>query len=54
MDRRIIKENMKLRGWNEFRLEKELSSRKIKLKDVFLLSVDDNGKIYIIRKDKNQ
>lgn len=54
MDRRIIKENMRLRGWNEFRLEKELSSRKLSLKDIFLMSVDDNGQIYIIKKDKNR
>ncbi len=54
MDRRIIKENLKLRDWNEFRLERELNSRKLKLEDVFLLSIDDNENIYIIRKERKQ
>lgn len=54
MDRRIINENMKLRGWNKSRLDKELSSRKLTLEDIFLLSVDDNEKIYIIKKERKQ
>lgn len=54
MDRRIIKENLKLRGWNEFRLERELNSRKLKPEDIFLLSIDDNENIYIIRKERKR
>ncbi len=51
MDRRMIKENMQLRGWSQIRLEKELYSRKLELSDIFLLSVSDDGGIYIIKKE---
>ena len=54
MDRRIIKENLTLRGWNDFRLERELSSRHLRLEEVFLLSVNDAGKIYIIKKERKR
>lgn len=52
MDRRIIKDNLKLRGWSQLQLEKELSDRRLKLSDVFLFSIDDCGNIYIIKKER--
>ncbi len=52
MDRRIIKENLQKRGWSRTKLTKELFDRKLKLSDIFLLSIDDCGNIYIIRKEK--
>ena len=52
MDRRIIEENLQLRGWSQLRLKKELSDRKLRLQDVFLFSLDDCGNIYIIKKER--
>jgi uncharacterized membrane protein YcaP (DUF421 family) len=54
MDRRVIEENLKLRGWSHSKLERELSSRKLTIEDVFLLSVDDCQNIYIIKKERNK
>lgn len=54
MDRRIIKENMHLMGWSDSRLQKALSSRNLTLKDVFLLSADLKGNVYIIKKERKQ
>ncbi len=54
MDRRIIKENMKLRNWDEKLIHKELKNHKLTLEDVFLLTVDDLGHVYIIKKEENK
>ena len=52
MDRRVIRENMEKRGWDDARLQRELRSRRLDLSGVFLLSVDSGENIYIIRKEK--
>ena len=52
IDRRIIKENLKLRGWSPSRLQKELSERRLNPKDVFLFALDDCENIYIIKKER--
>ncbi len=52
MDKRIIKENLKLRGWTTKRLEQEIARRSLRLSDVFLLSVDDLDNVYIIIKEE--
>lgn len=54
MDRRVIEENLKLRGWSRSRLDKELSSRRLKIDDVFLFSVDDCQNIYVIKKERKK
>ncbi len=54
MDGRIIKENMRLRGWNLSVLKRTLDSRRLKTDEVFLLSVDDSDNIYIIKKEENK
>jgi len=54
MDRRIIKENLRMRGWSRVRLEKELSDRRLTLQDVFLFSIDDCNNIYIIKKERKR
>ncbi|MBR6649948.1 MAG: DUF421 domain-containing protein, partial [Clostridia bacterium] len=54
MDRRIIGDNLKIRGWSRSKLDKELSARKLKIDDVFLFSVDDCQNIYIIKKENKK
>lgn len=54
MDRRIIKENLLLRGWSRERLEHEIAKRGLQLSDVFLLSVDDANNVYIIRRENKR
>lgn len=54
MDRRIIKDNLKVCGWSTSRLNRALSSRHLTLNDVFFLSVDASDSIYIIKKEKNR
>ncbi len=54
MDRRVIEENLKLRGWSHSKLDMELSSRRLKVEDVFLFSVDDCQNIYIIKKERKK
>jgi uncharacterized membrane protein YcaP (DUF421 family) len=45
-------ENIKEAGYNEDWLNKRLSENNTRLSDVFLMTVDENGQINIIKKDK--
>lgn len=51
IDRVIIQKNLDTVGWSREKLNKELSARKTKLSDVFLLAVDDRGGITLILKE---
>lgn len=53
MDGKIISENLQKQGWSLSILMQQLQARGLEAKDIFLLSVNDAKKIYIIRKEKN-
>ena len=53
IDGKIIEENLPRRNLSEDSLSALLSSRRLTADEVFLLSVNDEGSIYIIRKDEN-
>ena len=53
IDEVIQTKNLNGLGYNEEWLKKSLAAERLNKKDVFLMTVDDNGGIYIIRKDKN-
>ena len=44
-DGRINQRNLALAGWDEARLFRELTRRKVKLPDVFLMLADDGGRV---------
>ncbi|MBR6783021.1 MAG: DUF421 domain-containing protein [Clostridia bacterium] len=44
-DGKINRRNLALAGWDEARLFRELSRRKVKLPDVFLMLADDGGRV---------
>lgn len=48
----IIKENLSVTGKDENFIKRELDKRKTSLKDVFLLTVDDGGKVNFIKKER--
>ena len=54
IDGQVIYHNLTIVGWTQKRLEKELSKRKLKLADVFLLTVNDTEEITIIEKEKKK
>ena len=51
IDGKIIVETVSKMGYNKAWVEKRLSEERVHLKDVLLMTVDDTGKIDIIRKD---
>ena len=54
LDRKIIRENLLLAGWDEKKLSKELAQRSLTAQDIFLFSVNDAGDVTIIIKEKNK
>lgn len=54
-DGRVLKDNLFKMGYNDIWLNKQLSVRKVhEVNDVYLLTVDENGRIYYTLKDKNK
>lgn len=51
IDGRIIEEELKKQGYNETWLKKRLNERKIELGHVLIMTVDDGGRIDIVKKD---
>lgn len=51
VDGNVMTENLPLASWNKKMLEKYLANRKLTVKDVFLLTVDDCGKVFLIEKE---
>ncbi len=51
---KIFKENLALSGKDESWIRRELKKRKLSEDDVFLMTVDDSGDIYIILKEKTK
>lgn len=54
IDGQVICHNLSLVGWNNARLEKELKKRKLKLSEVFLLTVNDTEDVTVIRKERKK
>ncbi len=51
---RVLEKNLKKMGFNETWLKRQLTARKVRdIQDVYLLTVDDNGRIYFSLKDDN-
>ena len=53
LDRKVIRDNLILAGWDEKKLSEELTRRSFTKEDIFLFSVNDTGDITIIIKEKN-
>ena len=51
IDGSIVKKSLTAVGWDEKRLEKELKKRKLKLDEVFALTVNDAGEVTIVKKE---
>ena len=52
VDTEVNENAMRRLGYNEDWLKKELKKHKAKISDVFLMTADDSGETYIIRKEK--
>lgn len=52
IDGKVIRHNLTLIGWNDNKLQKELKKKKLRLDEVFLLTVDDTEGITVIKKEK--
>lgn len=51
VDGSLVYENLKIAGWDEIRLFRELDKKKLRLEEVFLLTVDDAGDITVVKKE---
>ena len=52
IDGGIIESNLKAHGYDERWIDKRLSERNMKLSEIFLMTVNDNGNINIIKKEE--
>ncbi len=52
IDGEIVEENLRLLGKNKTWLFRELDRQKATLDEVFLLTIDDAGAIFVIRKNR--
>lgn len=51
---KIYRENLNMSGKSENWLRAQLSKRKVQIKDIYLMTVDDNGNVFIITKTKEK
>ena len=51
LDGKIVRRELQRAGWDEKRLNEHLASRRLALSEVFLLTVDDAGKICCVKKE---
>lgn len=51
-DGKLMKENLAISGRDRAWLRKELKKRNVEVQDLFLFTVDDNGKINAVKKEK--
>ena len=51
LDGRAVPEGLMSAGWDQERLTQELSSRRLALKEVFLLTADDAGSVVCVKKE---
>lgn len=54
VDGYILKENFPLANWSENKLRTYLTKKKLSAEDVFLLTVDDCGKVCLIRRQSRE
>lgn len=54
IDGKTIKKNLRNAGWDEARLFAELGRHGVELEDVFLMTVNDTGKVTLIKKEKKK
>ena len=49
-DGKILSDSLQILGWTKERIEKEIRKRRLRLADVFILTVDDRDNVTIIKK----
>ena len=54
IDGEINRPTLTLMGYNDAWLNKRLNEARVSMKDIFLMTVDDGGKIYIVERDMNE
>ena len=54
IDGEINQPSLSSLGYNDIWLNKRLDEARVSQKDVFLMTVDDGGKIYIVERDINE
>lgn len=54
VDGQVIDDNMRLAGYDKVMLEAELQKNSANLADVFLLTVDDCGKVTLVKREKDE
>jgi len=52
LDGSILQKNLALIGWDMHKLNKQLQKSSIDSSDVFLMTVDDGGRVTIVKKDQ--
>ncbi len=53
-DGKVIANSLKLIGFGEGWLREVIKDKKLELKDIFLMTADENGKVNIVRKERSQ
>lgn len=53
-DGRVCDDGLSLVGWTRQRLEREIAARHITLHDIFIMTVDDTGDVYVIKRKKDR
>ncbi len=54
-DGRVLSDNLNKMGYNEIWLKRQLSNRKVSsVSDVYLMTLDENGSVFFLTKDKNE
>ncbi len=54
IDSVIQESNLKSLGYDKVWLSRAIKKEKADLKDVFLMTIDDNGKVYVLKRDRKQ
>jgi uncharacterized membrane protein YcaP (DUF421 family) len=54
IDGEINRATLTAMGYNDIWLNKRLDEARVNQKDIFLMTVDDNGKIFIVERDINE
>ena len=54
IDGEINRPTLASMGYNDTWLDKRLTEARVRQKDIFLMTVDDDGKIYIVERDMNE
>ncbi len=52
LDGSVIKKDLDLIGWDQYKLNKEIKKRSLEIEEIFIMTVDDSGRITVIPKNK--